>query len=311
MARNRADSPSRSEPGRGQRALRVLKAIVLCLGVCGAAWGYVRVRAYVEANLACPRSIPEVRLVDRPAWMNDTLAEQIVAAVRPVHISPATDRLLLEEMGGKLARNPWVRKVRQLRRLYVDSPGDTIEADCEYRTPTALVASRGMYILVDGEGVRLPEQFPATGLPQLMFASDGRVIIRIIEGVTALPPYQPGERWVGDDLQAGLDLAKLLYGRAVAEDVYRINVANFRGRRSAREPQIVLVTRYGTEVRWGEPVRQTFHAELSPVEKMERMARILRQYGRIDAGRPWIDIRLEKVLCPPEDNSMVQAAPGR
>jgi len=311
MARNKAENHSRTEAPRGRTALRVLKAIALCVALSGAAWGYVRVRNYVETTLVYPRSIPEVRLANRPAWMSDALAGQIAASVRPAHISPATDGLLLQEVASRLSRNPWVRLVRQVRRLYVDSPGDTIEIDCEYRTPTALVASRGQYILVDGEGVRLPEQVPAAELPRLMFSADGRVIIRIIEGVAALPPYQPGEKWVGDDLQAGLDLAKLLYGRAVAEDVYRINVANFRGRRNARDPQIVLVTRYGTEVRWGEPVRQTFHAELSPVEKMERMARILKQYGRIDAGRPWIDIRLEKVLCPRDEDSMVQAMPGR
>jgi hypothetical protein len=52
-------------------------------------------------------------------------------------------------------------------------------------------------------------------------------------------------------------------------------------------------------VRWGRPLdAKDFFAEVPASQKLDEMASIVRQYGRVDAGRPWIDIRYDKIMYP-------------
>jgi hypothetical protein len=171
------------------------------------------------------------------------------------------------------------------------------------------VAYRNEYILVDGEGVKLPERFGAGTLPRVLLGPDGKMNLRVIEGVAAMPPAVDGQKWAGEDLAAGLDMARLLFGRPCTEEIQRINVGNFKGRKNAKDAQIVLITKHKSEVRWGEPVRLSFYAELPPVQKLQRLALICQEYGRVDAGHSWVDIRLDKVMYPAEEAPVVRTSP--
>ena len=59
--------------------------------------------------------------------------------------------------------------MKSVRRAYSQKPGDTIEIDCDYRVPLALVHWKEYYWLVDSEGVKLPEQFTQKQLPQVIY----------------------------------------------------------------------------------------------------------------------------------------------
>ena len=111
-------------------------------------------------------------------------------------------------------------------------------------------------------------------------------------------PYLDGQKWSGDDLAAGLDLVKLLYGRSCTDEIYKVNVSNFKGRKNPREPQLTLITKYNSIIYWGEPSRQSFYVELHPTEKLERLALFKERYGRVDCGYSWVDIRMDKPLNP-------------
>ena len=68
-------------------------------------------------------------------------------------------------------------------------------------------------------------------------------------------------------------------------EVRKINVANFAGRKDAREAHLVLVTKHGTEVRWGRPVKAVDRfIEVDPGRKLDYLKRVYQQYGRVDAG---------------------------
>ena len=222
-------------------------------------------------------------------------------------------------MAATLSANPWVKRVVQVRRIYGKSAGDTVEINCEYRAPMALVAipkaktqrhpwtddNIRQYILVDSEGTRLPDP-PGAKAPDIMF-SDGKVNLRIIEGVGAEPPAKPGLAWAGADLRGGLDLAGLLYGRDFTEEIYRVDVSNFGGRKNARDPQFVLVTKSRSTIYWGEPVNATFHAELTPAEKLQFLANNRRKYGQVDAKHSWLDIRFEGGRYPVEERPIASS----
>ena len=133
--------------GAAKRATCVLLcALALAAGVFG-------MRRYVEREVAFPRTPPLVSLKNRPVWMTDFLAGQIAAGVRPAGVHSAFDHQMLVDRVAMLKTNPWIRNVRQVRRVYGKRPADTLEVDCDYRAPIALVKWGKDYWLVDGEGV--------------------------------------------------------------------------------------------------------------------------------------------------------------
>ena len=269
-------------------------------------YGFYSLRERVAKQHAFPQSQLGIILKQRPTWMSDALAQQVANSIRPAGLHSAMDHQVLRDVADVCAANPWVKSVRQVRRVFNKAPGDAIEIDCDYRTPMALVHCGDQLVLIDEEGHKLPERYPAAHPPRIMLDAQGHMNIRIIDGVHALPPYLDGQKWTGDDLRAGIHLAKLLHGKTYTEEIHRINVSNFAGRRNPRDPQITLVTKHKTEIRWGAPLDVTVQVEKSPAEKLQRIASLHQRYGRIDGGYSWLDIRLDKVLYPQGESPLVQ-----
>jgi hypothetical protein len=230
--------------------------------------------------------------------MGDFLAAQIIRSIRPPGMHSALDDSLLKETADLLNKNPWIAKVHQVRRVYGKKPGDTIEIDCDFRAPVALVKWGIYYWLVDGNGVKLPEQYTADLVPKVMLDSHHQTNIRIIEGVKNAPP-ETGHKWQGDDLAAGLDMIRLLFAQPFVNDVMKVDVSNFAGRVDVREAQIVLVTRWNTQVRWGRPVNASdFFIEIPTARKLQDLQMVYAKYGRVDAKQEWIDIRYDQITYP-------------
>jgi hypothetical protein len=271
----------------------LLVAVVLSAGVFG-------MKRYVEREVALPKAPPAVLLKNRPVWMTDFLAGQIAASVRPAGLHSTFDHQMLVDRVAMLKTNPWIRNVRQVRRVYGKAPGDTLEIDCDYRAPIALVRWQKDYWLVDVEGVKLPERFAAADVPKIAIGRDGHTNIRIVDGVMR-PPPQPGKAWGGEDLVAGLDMIRRLYGLPYADEIVKVDVTNFGGRNDYREAQLVLGTKYGSEIRWGAPIgAKSF--EVAPKQKFEYLRQVYEEFGRCDAGqKKWIDIRYDKITYPAAD----------
>jgi hypothetical protein len=276
----------------------VLHAMIGVIFLSGAAAIFRFCQIYVDRRLAFPERPPKVYLKDRPAWMSDFLADQIMKTAEPIGLHSAYDRQLLVDTAAALRSDPWIRRVIQVRRVYDQGPADTLEIDCEYRAPVALVGWDDFYWLVDGEGIKLPEQYTGEELSKIIFGPDGKPNVRIIQGAQHAPP-ESGKRWAGDDLAAGLELARLLSGRDYADQIRLIDVSNFNGRLDPSAAQIVLVTQFNTQIRWGRPpsARDSF-VEVPASTKLDALANIFRQTGRVDADQPWIDVRFDRVTCP-------------
>jgi hypothetical protein len=285
------------EQARFRRRVSLNVLAIMFLAV-GAAVGYFKLRTYVEQRLAFPSEAPRVVLKNRPVWMTDFLADQIIEKVQPPAARSALDQRMLVAVCEILKTNPWIKEVKQVRRAYGKKPGDTIEVDCEYRAPIALVQYGQVYALVDAEGVKLPELFSAGQLPRIMFGENGRVNIRVIEGVAKAPP-ETGRKWVSEDLSAGLEMVQLLYGKPYAEEILSVKVSNYGGRVDAREAWIVLVTRDKTEIMWGRPKSAgDAFVEIPWYRKLDRMQRIVETYHRIDAGHSAVELRFDRTTLP-------------
>ena len=267
----------------------------------GSAAAVVASRRHVEARPAAEP--PRVVLLDRPAWMSDVVAERIAEYVRPADGASPLDHALLRDRAARLADYPWVERVNRVRRAYdveTATPGGVIEVDCDYRAPAALVAWRGQHWLVDTRGVMLPEAFDDAQAARVVYGDDGRVNVRRVTGA-ASPPAGAGVAWPGDDLRAGLALLEKIAPYPFAQDVVGVDVGNADGSIDRTAARLVLLTRHGTRVRWGRPVDAAdFYVEASVDRKLYALEAIYREYGRVDAGRSWIDVRFDDVNGPDE-----------
>jgi hypothetical protein len=294
-----------------RRRVRVGLVVALWLLTGGGlAAGYWRVHDYVDRKLVFPAAPPQVILLHPPVWMSDRLAEQILESVRPAGTHSAFDQQMLVDMAGLLAANPWVAHVNQVRRIYANSPGDAVEIDCDYRAPAALVRWGESYWLVDGDGYELPEQYTAGQLNRIMLAADGTMSLRVITGVRH-GPAAVGAVWPGGDVAAGLATVKVLYGQPYTEPIWAVDVSNFDGRRDPHAAEMVLLTRQNTEVRWGQPPGdRDFFVEVPVAQKLERLRSAWQQFGRVDAGQPWIDIRFDHPMIPAKPPAATPAMAG-
>jgi cell division septal protein FtsQ len=314
MAKAKKDSGRSRKPMDPERAALLRRvcvhtsAVVIGLAVCAVSLGLVR--RHVERRIAFPSRPPAVVLKNRPAWMSDFVAQQVASQVAPRGAHSAFDHAMLVEITRMLKTNPWIMKVRGVRRVYGKAPGDTLEIDCDFRTPAALVRADDKYYLIDRNGVRLPEQYAAADVPRVVETPDGHANILIIEGVARPAPRGTGQKWTGEDLRAGLDMAALLLDPAnkpFTHEIRKINVENFNGRRLAREAHIVLFTKYGTEIRWGRP-RQAPGFEIEPARKLDYLRRVYEQYGQVDGKQPYgIDIRSDMITYRTVDPRTAQA----
>jgi hypothetical protein len=293
-----------AKPTRRRRWIIVNLCVILAL-VAGIGVGMVHLRQWVGQRLAFDADPPRVTLVNRPVWMTDYLAQQIIETIRPAVGHSALDQHMLMNVVELLHGNPWVRQVKQVRRMYDKLPGDTIEVDCEYRTPIAVVHWGDYYWLIDSDCVKLPEQYRAAELPKVIYGDDQSVSIRVIEGI-AEPPPETGRHWTGADLSAAAALVRKLYGLPYTREITTVDASNFAARQRPREAQFVLVTRYQTEIRWGAPITERI-AEVSADRKLELMKAIVAKYGRVDARHSAVDIRFDRVTFPSSDLTSNQA----
>jgi hypothetical protein len=298
MAKGRKSS-DKSEKN-AQRAAAARKVAIHCLigclffGAIGVGFAYVR--DYVNSEIATPSGPPAIVIKNRPRWMSDFLAQRIAETARVGGDKSPFDREMLVEARAALEKNPWIERVYDVRRAYGNRPGDLLEINCEYRVPVALVKWGDYYSLVDRNGFKLPEQYEAKDVPKIVRIEEGRVDIRIIEGVKK-PPPEPGHKWVGDDLAAGLEMIALLSDKPYAAEILKINVSHFY---SKGDPQVVLVTKYATEVRWGRaPSAKDAFVEVDAAKKLERLKTLSEKFGRLDAGQTsGLDIRFDTITYP-------------
>jgi hypothetical protein len=303
MGRSKKNNDRREIEISPERAALLRKicihGLIGCLFFGGLGAGFYYIKDYVDHEVVKPTDAPTIVIKNKPHWMSEFLVQRIAATARPKELHSPFDHQSLIDIETALSENPWISKVYSIRRAYRDKPGDTLEIDCEYRAPAALMKWGAHYWLVDRDGFKLPDQYEEADKDKIVTVVDGRVDIRIIEGVHR-PPPQTGKKWVGDDLAAGLEMTALLSDKPFAQEILKINVAHFG---NPREPQVVLVTKYNTEIRWGrtpsELDKDPF-MEVSTRKKLDRLQLIYTQFGQVDAHKKeGLDIRFDNAVTTP------------
>jgi hypothetical protein len=274
-------------------------AFLFCLG-----YGISFSRNYADRTVATPTAI-RVKIIDPPAWMNASLIERIEQIATPIEQRSSLDGAQVKEVAEILASEPWVKEVKQVRRVWGNRAGDTLEVHCTFRAPVALVQDGGLFWMVDAEGVKLPDRYQKSELAKVAMGQGLKGIqLRVITGVHQ-PAPQAGEKWQGQDLADGLELAKLFHGKPYLNEVAMIDVSGVDPPTvpsSRRRSEIVLHTTHNRQIIWGEPLTvSAFSVDVPAGQKLKTLEQLYNDYGRLDAGKPWISIRYDSVLYPSDE----------
>jgi hypothetical protein len=256
--------------------------ITLAALIVGLDW----LRGYVEAHPA-PAAI-RTEWMNLPDWLlrDDTqwIRGEVEAAIADVAQQSIFDGPLTATLGEHLARSPWVAGVERITKQ-----GDgTIRIWASFREPFAFVDVKGRAYAVDAAGVRLPLEYGVD------FVEDsGHSIVTGVAG----PIADVGQPWEGEDLKAGLALAKFLREAAnrgeapFRSSIRAIDVSNYDRRVNRMAGRLRLKTIHpGAFVEWGLPPGEEGGVEATAVQKLLNLRSVYVQMGgQLPAGR--IDVR--------------------
>ncbi|MFA6134913.1 MAG: hypothetical protein WC869_12935 [Phycisphaerae bacterium] len=269
-----------------------------------------------------------------PAWMPQSLAEEIGKSL----ILPRAafyDAELTADTYARARANPWIREVRCVtKKRTTDDRIALVEIDCEFRMAVARVPigkeSAREFAYVDSEGVRLP----AKDVPQWMLEMSGdakgpgtrskpisfrdsdlppagaavKALHYItIAGVESAPPAI-GQPWSGGDIREGLRLVNLVLTHSVstyANQIARVDVRNFDGRISKREPYLRMYAQVddgpATDIKFGRfEVPGGGDFEISAEQKMSTLDQFFITNGnKLAGGASSCDLRYGDLLYTP------------
>jgi hypothetical protein len=291
-ARKSSRNAATRKPWNPQRTLVGLQALALGLAVVGVAtaWRYgeqalchyvarqADAAARHRAAMGRVEGGPEaqavtVRLDDAPSWMSPRLRETLGELVRRVVDHDPMDQRCLATAVRVLNDNPWVLSVQRVER----GPGGVVQVRATYREPLAVIEARDGYHLVDAAAVRLPdvynrEEVRSLGLPMVV-------------GVESAPP-SAGRPWQGEQVEAALELARLLVNEPYVTQIRAIDA----GQRDALgRVRLALLTDRGM-VRWGLPPGSERGIEPDAAVKKRWLDQVYNRYGSIDNGGNVVDI---------------------
>lgn len=254
-------------------------------------WGLTQLEQHVHGLERYDKSVVAIEWQDLPDFLRATDNRHILDYVRSRIDLRTNDRILdpqlAERIGASLMRDeppkyPAIGWVKSVDRVVV-RPDGVVSIKCQFREPKAFIQHGAICYLVDDEGAVLP----GTYSPEDCATSK----LLLISGVRNSPP-SIGRIWPGDDIKSGLKLASLIADRKFRNQVDRIILTNFDGRVDRKRPHIELATnRPGSRVWWGLPPSREDGTETTTDQKLALLDLLYQEYGRIDLGRAYVDIR--------------------
>lgn len=273
-----------SEDSAALRRGALVAIIVAAVGAAGVL-GLRRLEGHVHALNQFERVQLWVYWEDCPTFLQSSANAHILQALENEIALTASDTVLDEGLAKRVAKalsQPRIGWVKRVKRVIV-RPDGRISILCDFREPAAYVAMGRTCYLVDNEGVRLPGEYAVEDCETSA--------LLMIRGV-AEPQPDVGRHWNGDDLSSGLRLVSMLYQQPFRDQVTSINVENFGGRISPRQPHLVMATnRPGSRIWWGRPPNDENGIENTARQKLALLQQLYSEYGRIDINQPFIDVR--------------------
>lgn len=246
--------------------------------------GLVFLDKYVEKAVSVSQKIGVLELIDVPVWVNESLKEKIYSAA-----AAGGEDLRLDGDTAKAVQENIAEQVVWLDEVKVQITHESICIKAYWRKPLAMVkpALRKQYY-IDAEMAVL-DFVPMPNLP-----------IVEVKGLARQRTPSPGDVLEQEDLAAAIALLDRLDkmdglvtpDKPLLNEIDRINVSNFNGRRSSRAPHIVLYAKDGTEIIWGAEIGAwQRHLEATDEEKLGGLYEYYKEYGTLLHGVKYINLR--------------------
>ena len=259
--------PSRKKKTKAQRkqrseAIRLTLMIFTVLVVLVATGiGLIFLERYNKPYSKMGKEIDKLELIDEPFWVSEELRSKIVNAAMPMRDDLILDENTARVVAGNLATVVWLADVK------VRVTNKAIQIGARYRKPLALIKASGKSYYVDNEFVLL-DHVPIN-----------KLAIVEIKGARYGQETRPaaGSSCRSDDIAAAITLLELLNKmdvevspeKPLLYEIDSIDVSNYNGRKSSRQPHIVLYAKDGTEIQWGaEKGKWHLHLEARDEEKL-------------------------------------------
>jgi hypothetical protein len=255
-------------------------AIVKVVAVLGFLAGSSAFLRYAEGYVRSvnPAAEGSLWLVGVPPWANWDLKNRVA------QVAGGTRFPLTEETAAVVARN--LAAMSWLHDVEVRVTHDAVRVSAQWRKPVAVIEIRetASKIHVD-ERLVVMEYLPMPHLP-----------IVEIEGVSLNVVPLPGQVFDQGDVEAAVTLAVLVHrvDPSLLEQLASINVANYKGRRNAREPHITLRSKDNAQIIYGAQVGEWGrYVEATDEEKLAKLYTHFRDHGSLGAeGKvKYIDLR--------------------
>jgi hypothetical protein len=215
-------------------------------------------------------------LVGVPEWVKWDLQNRVA------QVAGGTRFPLTEETASVLARNlapmPWIHDIG------VRVTHDSVRISAQWRKPVVRIEIRetSSQIYVDRDLVVM-DYMP---MPHLPIVEARGVSLNVV------PP--PGQTFDQGDLAEAVKLALLLnrVDAALLEQIASIEVSNYKGRKNAREPHIVLRSKEDAQIIYGAEIGEyAKFLEASDQEKIAKLYTYYKEFGSLGAGVKYINLR--------------------
>ena len=229
----------------------------------------------------------ELEFVDVPAWVNEELRQKALTAAR----SDLED-LRIDENAAGLVQQNIDRRFAWLDDVKVQTTHNAVRIEGRWRRPMGLIKSGRRSFYVDAEQVLL-DFVEMPGMP-----------IVEITGLTSVRKIRPlGEVWEGDDLAAAITLLDRLERRdrdeekPLLNEIKRLDVSNFEGRKYRKLPHIVLYANDDTKIMWGAKIGEwQRYLESTDEQKIAKLYGYYKDFGTLSGDVKFIN------LCDPLDD---------
>jgi hypothetical protein len=268
-------------PALRDRNWVLMVKVAAVLGFLAGSGAFLR---YAEAYVKTITPVEEgsLVLVAPPDWAKYDLR------CRVADVAGGQQFPLTEETASVVARH--LASLAWLDDVDVKVTHNAVRVKARWRKPVAVidVPEDRMKRYVDADLVVL-DYLPMAHLP-----------IVEIKGVELKRVPLPGQVFDQQDLAAGVALAVLLHRmdaevmpkNPLLEQIATIDVRNFKGRKNAREPHIVLRSKDDTQIIWGAEIGEwTKHLEATDEQKLAKLYAYYRDYGSLSAGAKYINLR--------------------
>lgn len=241
-------------------------------------------------------------------WLPKQFQDELLAAARSAlgdNAAPFSGEPLAR-IGHAMEQSGWFDGAPRVERI----DAKKILVTGSWRTPAAVVRRDGKDHLVSWKGRRMPPVYPLnqSGLP---------VILDPVMPAPTTPEGRPdfANAWPGEDIAASLELLRAVVAQPWSNQVKAIDAAKY-----SSENTLALVTSYNTRIEWGGRFSKPRLGEAPTQEKVDRLAYLFREHGRIDAGYQIVEVWQRHLLfdrraiaaeTPPESTPRTPAPPIR